>query len=208
MSDDSPEFPLQRKDESWAALSSLADGEASAEEQRRCLALWADDAEARERWCHYQLIGDVLRSRELARGAPHDAAFVSALRARLSREPAVLRPRGPTLMERVRSWATPMVATAGVAAVAGAVVVFRTVPTPSGGAIQIAAQPAVATPAGAQPVAVAAPAIPLQPANGRLIRDARLDRYFAAHRQSATGAALQMPGGIVRSVDTIVLEER
>jgi hypothetical protein len=41
-----------------------------------------------------------------------------------------------------------------------------------------------------------------------LIRDARLDRYFAAHRQSGNGAAVQMPGGVVRSVDTIVLEDR
>jgi hypothetical protein len=47
-----------------------------------------------------------------------------------------------------------------------------------------------------------------QPVNGRLIRDARLDRYFAAHRQSGNGAAVQMPGGVVRSVDTIVLEDR
>jgi hypothetical protein len=47
-----------------------------------------------------------------------------------------------------------------------------------------------------------------QVVNGRLIRDARLDRYFAAHRQSANGAALQMPGAVVRSVDTIVLEDR
>jgi len=37
---------------------------------------------------------------------------------------------------------------------------------------------------------------------------ARLERYFAAHRQSANGAALQMPGAVVRSVDTIVLEDR
>jgi hypothetical protein len=47
-----------------------------------------------------------------------------------------------------------------------------------------------------------------QVANGRLIRDARLARYFAAHRQSANGAALQMPGAVVRSVDTIALEDR
>jgi hypothetical protein len=47
-----------------------------------------------------------------------------------------------------------------------------------------------------------------QTVNGRLIRDARLDRYFAAHRQSANGAALQMPGAVVRNVDTIVLEDR
>ena len=51
-------------------------------------------------------------------------------------------------------------------------------------------------------------AVQAQAVNGRLIRDARLDRYFAAHRQSATGTALQMPGAAVRGVDTIVLEDR
>ena len=62
-----------------------------------------------------------------------------------------------------------------------------------------------------QPVVASAPGRweqSQQPVNGRLIRDARLDRYFAAHRQSGNGTALQMPGGVVRSVDTIVLEDR
>lgn len=207
MSDHSSEPPLQQSDEPWVALSSLADGEAAADVQERCLALWAEQPAARERWCQYQLIGDVLRSRELARGAPHDAAFLSALRARLAREPVVLRPRGPTLMERMRTWATPMVATAGVAAVAGMVVVLRTAPTPDG-AEQVAAQPMVAAPAAAHMVVAPAAALPLQQVNGRLIRDARLSRYFEAHRQSATGTSLQMPGAVVRTVDTIVLEDR
>lgn len=202
MSDDSPQ-PSQDSDETWAALSSLADGEAGSEVQERCLVMWAEQAAARERWRHYQLIGDVLRSRELARDGAHDAAFLSALRERLAREPVVLRPTRPTLVRRLRAWAAPMAATAGVAAVAGVVVMLRSAPTP-GDAPQVAARPST------QPVAVSAPALvqQTQPVNGRLIRDARLDRYLAAHRQSGTGTALQMPGGVVRSVDTIVLEDR
>lgn len=202
MSDDSPR-PSLDSDETWAALSSLADGEAGSEAQERCLAMWAEQAAARERWRHYQLIGDVLRSRELARDGAHDAAFLSALRERLAREPVVLRPTRPTLVRRFRAWAGPMAATAGVAAVAGVVVMLRSVPTPAD-APQIAARPST------QPVAVSAPTLAqqAQPVNGRLIRDARLDRYLAAHRQSGTGTALQMPGGVVRSVDTIVLEDR
>lgn len=207
MSDDSSIPPLHPSDEPWMALSALADGEATADAQERCLSVWTEHAAARERWYQYQLIGDVLRSRELARGAAHDAAFLSGLRARLAREPVVLRPRGPTLLERLRTWSTPMVATAGVAAVAAMVVVLRTAPT-SGDMIQVAVQPVVATPAGAQMVAAPAAALPLQQVNGRLLRDARLNRYFAAHRQSAVGTSLQMPGGVVRTVDTIVLEER
>ena len=72
------------RDDDWAALSAMADGEASADAQRRCLALWANDAQARERWRDYHLIGDVLRSQELARDRAHDAAFLQALRARLA----------------------------------------------------------------------------------------------------------------------------
>jgi len=198
--------PHPERDDDWAALSSMADGEASPEAQERCLALWTGDAQARERWRDYQLIGDVLRSQELARDASHDAAFVRALRARLAGEPAVLRPKtAPVAVARSRSWAVPMAAVAGVAAVAGMVVVLRGVPETG--------PPMVAKQGNTTPVVATSTAAPQQmPAaqvvNGRLIRDARLDRYFAAHRQSANGAALQMPGAVVRSVDTIVLEDR
>jgi sigma-E factor negative regulatory protein RseA len=194
------------RDDDWAALSSMADGQASADAQARCLALWASDPEARERWRDYQLIGDVLRSQELAHDSAHDAAFLSALRSRLTHEPTVLRLKQPAAaVPRARAWGVPMAAMAGVAAVAGVVVVLRG--APESGAPMLAAQ------GGAAPVvasSMAAAQVPLaaQTVNGRLIRDARLERYFAAHRQSANGAALQMPGAVVRSVDTIVLEDR
>jgi sigma-E factor negative regulatory protein RseA len=200
MSDDPLHSPKEQRDDEWASLSWLADGEATTDAQERCLALWAEHPDARERWRHYQLIGDVLRSRELAREAAHDAAFLAALRTRLAHEPAVLRPARRPAGRRLKTWAAPMAAVAGVATVAGVVVMLR-MPAPFDGA-QVAARPV------AQPVAASAPAWDQQPVNGRLIRDTRLDRYFAAHRQSGNGAALQMPGGVVRSVDTIVLEDR
>jgi sigma-E factor negative regulatory protein RseA len=198
--------PHPERDDDWAALSSMADGEAGPEAQERCLALWAGDAQARERWRDYQLIGDVLRSQELARDGSYDAAFVRTLRARLAHEPAVLRPKTPPVaVARSRNWAVPMAAVAGVAAVAGMVVVLRGVPD--------SGAPMVAQQGNAAPVVATSTAPPqqmptAQVVNGRLIRDARLDRYFAAHRQSANGTALQMPGAVVRSVDTIVLEDR
>jgi sigma-E factor negative regulatory protein RseA len=202
MPDDPLPSPHEQRDDEWATLSWLVDGEAPSDAQERCLALWAEHAGARERWRHYQLIGDVLRSRELAREGAHDAAFLAALRTRLAREPVVLRPAQRAVGQRLRVWAAPMAAAAGVAAVAGVVVMLRTTPAPFDGA-QAAAR-AVAVPA----IASSPAAWDQQPVNGRLIRDARLDRYFAAHRQSGNGAALQMPGGVVRSVDTIVLEDR
>jgi sigma-E factor negative regulatory protein RseA len=198
--------PHLQRDDDWAALSSMADGEAGPEAQERCLALWAGDSQARERWRDYQLIGDVLRSQELARDGSHDAAFVHALRARLAHEPAVLRPKTPPLaVARSRNWAVPIAAVAGVAAVAGMVVMLRGVP--DSGA-PVLAQQGNAAPVMATSVAAPQQVPAAQVVNGRLIRDARLDRYFAAHRQSANGAALQMPGAVVRSVDTIVLEDR
>jgi sigma-E factor negative regulatory protein RseA len=188
MPDDPLPSPRGQRDDEWATLSWLADGEAPSDAQERCLSLWAERADARERWRHYQLIGDVLRSRELAREGAHDAAFLAALRARLACEPVVLRPAQRALGRRLR--------------VVGVVVMLRTAPTPLDGT-------QVATRAAAEPAVASAPAAwDQQPVNGRLIRDARLDRYFAAHRQSGNGAALQMPGGVVRSVDTIVLEDR
>jgi sigma-E factor negative regulatory protein RseA len=197
------------RDSDRAALSSMADGEAGSSMQERCLALWAGDAHARARWRDYQLIGDVLRSRELARESEHDAEFLSSLRARLAREPVLLRPAGVAAaapVRRTRAWAVPMAALAGVTAVAGVVMVLRT------SAPQGVVPSVLATGGGAAlPVATASPntLTPLpQAVSGRLIRDARLERYFAAHRQSANGAALQMPGAVVRSVDTIVLEDR
>jgi sigma-E factor negative regulatory protein RseA len=206
MADQHPE-----RDDDWAALSSMADGEAGAEVQGRCLDLWSNDPQARERWHDYQLIGDVMRSQELAHEAPHDAAFLRALHVRLAAEPPVLRPKAspaPVAASRSRAWGVPMAAMAGVAAVAGVVVVLRT--APEGGSLLAAQRNAAPTLAATVPATQPAPAVQVQAqaVNGRLIRDARLDRYFAAHRQSANGTALQMPGTVVRSVDTIVLEDR
>jgi sigma-E factor negative regulatory protein RseA len=36
-------------------------------------------------------------------------------------------------------------------------------------------------------------------ANGQLIRDARLDRYLAAHKQFAGSSALGVPSGFLRN---------
>jgi sigma-E factor negative regulatory protein RseA len=191
----------------WAALSSMADGEAASDAQARCLAMWAQHADARARWRDYQLIGDVLRSSELARDGAHDAAFLASLRERLQREPAVHAATAAmaVVVPRRRKWAVPIAAAAGVVVVVGATLALRTSAPPSAGQT-------LALRGGVQPVVASAPAAAMetvaQTANGRLIRDARLDRYFAAHRQSANGAALQMPGAGVRNVDTIVLEDR
>ena len=67
----------------YQSLSALADGEATASEVTEACANWRDDDGARQVWASYQLIGDVLRSEELASTAQHDH-FLSKLRQRLA----------------------------------------------------------------------------------------------------------------------------
>lgn len=191
-----------QQDSTWVALSSMADGAASADEQSRCMALWHERLELRERWHRYHLIGDVMRSQELANDAARDANLLEAVRSRLASEPVPLSPAVDT-PRSARTWMTAVAAAAGVAAVAGVVAMLR----PSAPASDsLAVRPLVRE--GAASVAASPVQPELRAVSGQLIRDARLDRYFAAHRQSANGAALQMPGTAVRSVDTIVLEKQ
>ncbi|MBX9935627.1 MAG: sigma-E factor negative regulatory protein [Burkholderiaceae bacterium] len=67
-------------------LSALADGQLPDEEWASALDFAATD-EGRETWQVYQLIGDVLRSPELARQTHDDGAFLARLRQGLAQEP-------------------------------------------------------------------------------------------------------------------------
>ena len=193
-------------DSSWEGLSAMVDGEADAAQQARCLVLWQSEHECRARWNEYQLIGDVMRSAELVGRGDAEAAFLHRLRDRLAREPAAIRSvvSAPVRRSAMASrWLGPMAIAAGIGAVALTLTVFGPSQPGSAGETTLAgaARPAPATLPSAVPVEPQ-----LRVVSGQLIRDARLDRYLAAHRQGANGAALQMPGSVVRSVDTIVLE--
>lgn len=67
-------------------LSALADGELPDEEWAQALDFARTDA-GRETWQLYQLVGDVLRSPELARHNHDDGAFLARLRQNLAQEP-------------------------------------------------------------------------------------------------------------------------
>ncbi|MFT3856779.1 MAG: sigma-E factor negative regulatory protein [Aquabacterium sp.] len=73
------------------ALSALADGEAQSPEVARACAAWKDDPEARATWHAYQLIGDVMRSEDLAESSGTDS-FLKNFRERMAQEPVVLVP--------------------------------------------------------------------------------------------------------------------
>lgn len=76
-------------------LSALADGELHADEVTTVLRVWRDDRHAQasvcETWHAYQLIGDVMRSDDLARRG-RDDVFLDQLRQRLAQEPVVIAP--------------------------------------------------------------------------------------------------------------------
>ena len=198
-------------------LSALVDGELEANVIAQACAAWRDETEQRSTWHAYQLIGDVLRSGDLASDPGRDVAFMSALRARLATEPVVLAPQpvdAGALAKRVTpgsrtrswTWVGASAAAAGFVAVAGVLVITRgpgALPgsQPSGAdSIALSAPPA-AQPAPAAVVQATNTATEPQAlvANGKLIRDARLDRYLAAHKQFAGTSALGVPSGFLRS---------
>jgi sigma-E factor negative regulatory protein RseA len=201
--------PEDANDPRWL-LSALADGETDAAEAGRACSAWASaDARSSQSWHAYHLIGDVLRSEDLAHPPSRDAAFLQRLSARLDREPAVLAP-APLLLapKRRRGWVVPAALAAGVMALA-AVLVVALGPSGNGGAgPTLAAAPAspslVSTPTELAPA-------PTQlanaaPAGGRVLRDAQLDRYLQAHRDYATALPGSLPGGSGRNIATVSLE--
>ncbi len=201
------------------ALSDLMDGATDAAGAAAASQAWRLDVQARQDWHTYQVIGDVLRTPELApRSASADAAFLAALRTRLAQEPVVVAPVviAPVVIaqpiKRRAGWRNTIAVAAGFAAVA---VVVNGLPWSTSGP---AAEPVVASPSkptAASPVLSAArsPAIPTQalaPAmlvnDQRMVRDAQLDRYLSAHRQYGGAPAMAVPGGVIRSVSATAPE--
>jgi sigma-E factor negative regulatory protein RseA len=182
-------------------LSALADGQVDAVEP--ACGLWRDDAVARQTWHAYHLIGDVLRSEELAREPGRDAAFLAGLRERLAAEPVVLAPETSPARERARQpWLLPAAAAAGFMAVAGVLVVLRlgSPGSPAPAAVLAGtAAPGFTAVSNAVP-----PAAPLPTGSAGFIRDPRLDEYLRVHQAAVGGVAAASPGGTLRRVDVVV----
>lgn len=193
-------------DQRREAMSALADGQVDAADV--AFALWASDPEARDAWGAYHLIGDVLRSEDLA-SQPADADFLASLRKRLAAEPVILAPAPMPAARRapaLRRWLAPAAVAAGFVAVAGVLVLTRVVAPDAADSAVLAstqAQPAAAAARAVAGVAASdAGDVPLQVVDGKLIRDARLDSYLRAHR----GGLSAMPGGAFGRFETVVLE--
>lgn len=170
-------------DEPAAWLSALADGQAHAAD--RACSHWRDDAQARKTWHTYHLIGDVMRSEELARPAAGDAAFLAGIRSRLATEPVVLAPAPMAAPVRRRpAWLLPMAAAAGFVMVAGVLVVTRV-----SGPGTVPADTTLATAAAD---------------DDGVLRDARVQEFIRAHQFARGGVAVAAPGGALRRVEMTV----
>lgn len=208
-------------------LSALVDGELYGDELRQAVA-WAEESEGHASWQLYHLVGDVLRSPELAHHSQHD--LLSGLRAQLAQEPPLslqsaaleqLAPAQPPLTSAVPSLVRDPVANAsvfrwkvaaGFASVAAvAAMGWNLVIVPAGNSSQLAQAPA--NPASVQLAqgASSGPMMSVPQADGSVIavatgngsevilRDPRLDELLAAHRQFGSKASLQMPADFLRN---------
>lgn len=181
-------------------LSALMDGELEGEALAEALRL-AHGEESQATWELYHLVGDVLRSPELAAHA--SSPLLGRLREQLAQEPAaarvplVLQSESPVVSVHVPQPAAnasvfrwKMVA--GIASMAAvAAIGWNSVEALRGGGAQLASAP-VASPASVVAVSDGAG----QPV---MLRDPRLDELLQAHKQFGSTSALQMPAGFLRN---------
>lgn len=183
-------------------LSALVDGALHGDELSLAFD-FAQQPEGREAWCLYHLVGDVLRSPELASGTD-SRDFLARLRQNLAAEP-VPELSAPAELQQIALPQTEAVQAANTSVfrwkmVAGfaSLAVVATVGWNSWGSLQgnapAAAQLAAAAPASAEILSVADGAAPAV-----MIRDPRLDELLAAHKQFGSTSALQMPAGFLRN---------
>ena len=189
-------------------LSALVDGELEVAASTGSCAAWAADPALRADWHAWHLIGDVLRSEDLASDPRHDRAFCAQVRSRLEAEPVVLAPT-PALggsagghSERQRRpgrWAAAGAIAAGFVLVVGTVGVLRPGAWAPDARVAIAETPTSTTASPATPKSEAAAQPIVTVADSKIIRDAQLERYLEAHKQFAGTSALGVPSAFLRS---------
>ncbi len=167
-------------------ISALVDGRLQGEDFARTMANMASQPNDVATWHLYHLIGDVLRSEDLAVGT-HSNDFLARLEGKLAMEPiqAAAVPQVPMQVAATQrsanadamrwKWATGLVASALVAVVG-------------------MGQWNQATTSSLQATVTAVPA------DAQIVlRDPQLDALMAAHQQLGGHSALQMPSGFLRN---------
>jgi sigma-E factor negative regulatory protein RseA len=167
-------------------LSAFVDGEgldaAGALGESFAKALAEFDDVDRTTWSAYHLIGDALRSDDLAVHPAKSQTFLAGFAARLEAEPHFLVP-GHANSRHAASLLRRRVAPALAVAAAAAVLSWVVIPQWHGGFSHGTVQTA-ATGGRAGVQSVAMTGVPGAP-EGNIIRDAQLDQYLEAHQQFA-----------------------
>lgn len=190
-------------------ISALADGQLQGAELADALA-YAGEDEAMATWQLYHLVGDVLRSPELAQ--PVDTGFMGRLRTELAKEALPVRAQEPEPVHAAVVGSASVAAAnasvfrwkmaAGFASMAAvAAIGWTSLSSMQGGPGQAPAGAQLAQSAERPLSAPAAPVVAVVDADGQqvMIRDPRLDELLAAHKQFGSTSALQMPAGFLRN---------
>lgn len=137
-------------------LSAMLDDEASTAETEVSLAWLKRDADARQAWSDYHLIGDLMRG-----VAPASVGFMARFSARLADEPTVLAPRPTRWPQRIAVASFASLAVWGVVTLSGLVT-------------EPATPPKLATAPGTQRAVVSEP-----------VNEVHLLPYLVAHQEFA-----------------------
>ena len=177
-------------------ISALADGELGPDDTAAALARLSDDPQALAAWRDYHLVGDVLRSADLARTSP-PGPFMARLSARLAQEAA---PSGPSARPAHEIRPVEQVAVAqAVAANDGSFRWKLVAGLASAAAVAAVGWSLLAAGVGGSPAGPQLASAPASPPQAVMIRDPQLDELLAAHRQHGDATALQMPAGFLRN---------
>ena len=194
------------------ALSALADGQLRGEAFVRAVERVAQQPAAQATWHAYHVVGDVLRSSDLAFCAD-DQGFLARFQTRLALEPVVASTSNTTNLIAIAAYESSARAifdskdqtedaaanaptfrwkmVAGVASLLAVVAVGWNV---AGGLETTTPGQQLAQTSSAVPVVQTVAQAKAPPV---MLRDARLDALMAAHKQFGGTSALQMPAGFI-----------
>lgn len=138
----------------------------------------------RTTWSAYHLIGDALRSDDLAVHPAKSHAFLAGFASRLEAEPHFLAPAQGPQARRAASLLRRRAAPALAVAAAAAMLTWIVMPQWHGGASHGTVQTAATSSRADSVQSVAMTNVP-GAQEGNIIRDAQLDQYLEAHQQFA-----------------------
>lgn len=188
-------------------INDLADGQLHGEGFANAMSLLNNSSYARAVWHRLHVVGDVLRSNELA-NCQSDSDFIQRMKLSLQQEPAIQPISVITVQTKnIASSANDAIfiwkSVAGLASLMGVIAVSWSLfnGTINGGAVASGEMASATAPANQVPMAVVASDTAVAGASngrGEMLRDVQLDAMIAAHKQLGGYSALQAPTGFLR----------